>query len=509
MPVSIDIFELVKSMNRKEKAFFRRYIDLHSAGREGSSLKLFDKLVDYSSRNEKYDEEKLKRSLDEEATRHFAVTKNKLYNLILKSMHEYSEEDTNEKKVKTLIEQHDILFARSLLKQSGSILKKAKRMAEDNELYNQLHIILNRERILVRYTEGASDYEKATERLEKEHKLNFERMMNLNDMNFLGVRFISMLQKYPTSMVRDENALNEFNKIINHPLLSDETKMLTNTTLMRFYNFKLVAYEWTKDYENALHYALKYSGHVEKSIAKGKASIHEYIVALYSVLVQASRAVKYESYETAYIKLSQVHMEFANITERDKFEAMYYLGLSIFSLSSEGRFPERGNAMLIYAEEHLAHFERILSSQQKIIWYFVIARLYFFLERYSECGMWLNRLIGLPNVDLSEDYQCYGRIMSLVVAYESGNPDAIEHSLRRAFYFLTKRNKVYSYEKIILKYIKESFKVKSENEVNEMLELMHRELSSIYTDSFEKNAFDAFDILPWLESKIKHKSKLL
>lgn len=111
----------------------------------------------------------------------------------------------------------------------------------------------------------------------------------------------------------------------------------------------------------------------------------------------------------------------------------------------------------------------------------------------------------MPNADLSQDYQCYARIMNIIVAYESGNPDRIEHALRKGLYFLAKRNKIYQYEKIIMNYIKQAFRVKTEREIAEMLEFMHRDLIKIKDDPFESNAFDAFNILPWLERKIRRK----
>lgn len=503
MPVSSELFDIIGVLTRKERSFFRRYFKLNSAGRDGAALRLFEKFVHYAANNDIYNEDNLKLSVDEPTLRHFAVTKNNLYNLILKSLTEYRRENSNENKVKGLLEQYDVLFSMSLLAQANGVLKKAKKIAVSNELFMEINTILNRERTLARYMLDAEGYSNVVERAHKEQSENLEKLKNLSEMNDLGSRITLLLQKYPTSKTRDEAGTKERDDIFNNPLLSDEKKMLSSITIKRFYNLNVIINEWAGDPAASLGFAKKYADVVEKDVINNRATLHEFIISQYSVLTSSGRAYNMEVYETAYFKLENFGQQFPGATERDRLEAGYMLGLSVFSTAAEDYHPERGERMLADADENFKKYERVLSIQQKIVWFFVIARFCFFKAAYPDAGRWLNRLIQIPNIDVSQDYQCYARIMNLVVAYESGNPDRIEHELRRAYYFLTKRNKIYKYEKIILDYIRQAFRVRSEREINEMLEFMHRDLSAIKNDPFEENAFDAFDLLPWLERKIK------
>jgi len=505
MPVSNELFDVIRVMTRKEKSFFRRYFKMHSAGRDGAVLRLFEGFVEYSANNEIYIEEKLKLSIDESTLRHFAVIKNNLYNLVLKSLTEYRRENSNENKVKGLLEQYDILFSMSLLTQAAGVLKKAKKIAVTNELFMEINSILNRERTLARYMLDAEGYSRVVERVHIEQTENLERLKNLSEMNDLGSRITIMLQKYPTSKTRDEAGMNERADIFIDPLMSDESKMLSSITRKRFYNLNVILNEWAGEYEASLGFAKKYANEVERAVINNRTTLHEFIISQYSLLTSSGRAHNMEVYETAYIKLENFEQQFPAATERDRLEASYMLGLSVFSKAADNYHPERGEKMLLDADENIKKYERVLSTQQKIVWYFVIARFCFFKSSFADSGRWLNRLIQIPNIDVSQDYQCYARIMNLVVAYESGNPDRIEHELRRAYYFLTKRNKIYKYEKIILDYIRQAFRVRSVREINEMLEFMHRDLSAIKNDPFEENAFDAFDLLPWLERKITQK----
>lgn len=502
MPVSNEIFDIIRVMTRKERSFFRRYFRLHSAGRNGAVLRLFERYVDYTIHNDHYNENEFKLSVDKSTLRHFPVTKNNLYNLVLKSLTEYRRENSNENKVKSLLEQYEILFSMSLLKQAEGVLKKAKKIAIANEFFPELNSILNRERTLARYMLDAESYGIVIERVHMEQNENLDRLKNISDMNNLGNRITLLLQKYPTARNRDKEVVKERDVLIYDPLLSDESKMLSSITLKRYYNFKVILNEWAGEHALSLNFAKKYAELVEKDVLMKKASLHEFIISLNTVLVTSVRTQNMSEYEEAYIKLACFNTSFPEATERDRLEASFNLGLSVFSASADNYRAERGEEMLIDAEENIRRYERTLSTQQKIVWYFVIARFCFTKGSYTDAGRWLNRLIQIPNIDVSQDYQCYARIMNLVVAYESGNPDRIEHELRRAYYFLTKRNKIYKYEKIILDYIRQAFRVRSQREINEMLELMHRDLKAIQNDPFEENAFDAFNILLWLERKI-------
>ncbi|MCX7878165.1 MAG: hypothetical protein N2510_05915 [Ignavibacteria bacterium] len=502
MPVSKDIFDLIKSMNRKEKSFLRRYLKFYSSGKEGNMLKLFENLLSFAGENETYDEVRLKKKMGKDNTRHFSIIKNNLYNLLLKGINEYHEGNSPESKVKNLIEQSDILYSRMLLKQSLNALKRAKKIAVEKEMFVYLHAILSRERILARYMLDAAGYESEIRKISAETKENLVKLKNDSEMTELGSRFTLMLQKYPTSKARDSAALNAVNEITEEALLQDEKRALSNTALRKFYNIKLVASQWKEDYKNRLIYGKKYSELVEDELRKDKASIHEYIVSLYSLLVMTVRAEEYSEYEKTYRKMEEIPSVFGNLTERERKDLYYYKGISIFSTAADGMYIEWAESALKDAEENHTFYEKTLSPQQKIVWYYVIARLYFYRVKFENCRTWLNRLISLPNVDLSEDYQCYARVMNLIAAYESGNPDLIEHALRMAYYFLTKRNKIYKYEKIILNYVRQAFRVKTEKEIIEMLEFMQMDLSKIRNDPNEENAFDAFNIMPWLESKI-------
>src|SRR5258706_197533 len=63
MAVSEDIFYLVKSMNRAERTYFRRFAKMAAAGKNQTYLRLFSSIEKLSLKNKNYNENPLKRDL--------------------------------------------------------------------------------------------------------------------------------------------------------------------------------------------------------------------------------------------------------------------------------------------------------------------------------------------------------------------------------------------------------------------------------------------------------------
>jgi hypothetical protein len=143
---------------------------------------------------------------------------------------------------------------------------------------------------------------------------------------------------------------------------------------------------------------------------------------------------------------------------------------------------------------------------RKLIFYYFQASFLFMAGKYEMASSWLARIIQLPATDFSSDYQCYARLMNLIVHYELKNFDHLDYVMKSTYYFLRKRKKIYKYEDIVIKYMKRSLRMRSEAELTELFNEMKHELEAIYKDDYEKFGFDAFNIIPWLQSKITKKS---
>jgi hypothetical protein len=504
MAVSDDIFQLIKSMSRAEKAYFRRYAKMKAAGKELTYLKLFNHIAVMAEKNKVYNENLIKRNCGIKSPGQFPVLKNNLYNLTVDSLCSYRTRQTPEEKVRVLIDRYDSLYAKALFRQCRVILKKALRIAYENELLTYHFLLLGRERVLARYSQDITEFDRTIDKIHNEQSIIIDKIRNNTEVTDLSDKFTSILQKNPTGFARNSEDLEEVQYFMSHPLLSDESKILTAEALSNFLTFKTLFCQYNKDFEGALIAAKRRMEITGEKFARDHSRLGSFVVAAYGVLIYSVRTRKLDDYDKAYSSLKELPEKFPNMSERNRIDLFYYSAIPELSLCNETLDMERGRRSYWEIKAEYEKLESKIPTQQKIILLFFIAIFNFMDENYRDASVWLGKMINMPNVDLSQDYQCYARIVNLVVQYELGNIDSLEYALKSTYHYLSKRKKAYLYEKIVLDYLRKSFRVKTKEDLIELFAMTRNELLKIKDDPYEQNAFDAFNLIPWLDSKIEN-----
>lgn len=110
----------------------------------------------------------------------------------------------------------------------------------------------------------------------------------------------------------------------------------------------------------------------------------------------------------------------------------------------------------------------------------------------------------MSEVDIRRDIHCFARILNLVAHYEVGNMDVIDYYIRSTYRFLAKKSDLRLYQQYILGFLKNLYKNETEEDLKtEFLELRDK-LLTLRDKPYERRAFIYFDIISWLESKIRN-----
>ncbi len=109
-----DLIQLISSLTSTEKAYFRKFAARHY--KDGSTfLKLFNEM-ESKQKDPEYSEKKIKeRFKNEKFIKQLPVTKNYLYNNILRSLNLYHSEDNIDIKISQLINNAILLNSKNLL----------------------------------------------------------------------------------------------------------------------------------------------------------------------------------------------------------------------------------------------------------------------------------------------------------------------------------------------------------------------------------------------------------
>jgi len=147
MPKAPPCFDLIKSLNKAEKIYFKRYLSHQSAkGEPAGYVKLFDELDKMTD----YDAERLKRKFKgEKILKHLSVSFNYLYGLLLNSLVNYHTKKDDVLTAYEMLGEIRILFQKRLDKQCERQIKRARRFFEEREYYRYLYALASYEYNLI------------------------------------------------------------------------------------------------------------------------------------------------------------------------------------------------------------------------------------------------------------------------------------------------------------------------------------------------------------------------
>ena len=127
MKPGTELFDLIRSLTKSEKRFFK----LHSTLQSGT--KNYMRLFEAIDRQKNYDEDELRRVFAGETfIRHLPSEKNHLYKLVLKALRAFHAEATVSGTLKIAIKNIEILYDKALYAEASRTLRRAKRIAKDN-----------------------------------------------------------------------------------------------------------------------------------------------------------------------------------------------------------------------------------------------------------------------------------------------------------------------------------------------------------------------------------------
>lgn len=166
---------------------------------------------------------------------------------------------------------------------------------------------------------------------------------------------------------------------------------------------------------------------------------------------------------------------------------------------------EQGVALMNRIKPKLEAFASQLDNHSRIILYYKTACLYFGNDNYSEAIVHLNKIINTQEGELREDIHSFARIVNLICHYELGNTDIIDYYIRSTYRFLLKKGDMQTFQRYILIFLKKLGSGTTQDQLMSHFESLRMQLLPLENNIYEKRPFMYFDIISWLESKIRKK----
>lgn len=495
MRPSTDLFDLIKSLSKSEKRFFKLSSSLQSGDK--NYLKIFDSI----DKQEVYDEDALKYEFrNENFIKHFPSEKNHLYKLILKSLRSYHADSTVSSILKQEIKNIEILYKKALYKECNKFLKRAKRIAVQNEKFYYLFEMLSIEKLLLEEAYEAGEFSKDLDALIREEQDVIDKLRNLAAYHVLYSKINYVFRS--GGYVRSESDRALVEEISHHPLIIGRNTALSRRAATICYYIQGFCATANVDEETALKKfnrvkeILDQNPLIRKDLPKRYFRTLSNILALQINTGRLDDARKMIDDMRSFTQKSDFNTEDIEITV---FKATYLAELRI--CEKEGEF-EKAIAIVNHIEDEIRNSDGKINKEQELHFMVNFASVYFGAGDYKESLQWLNEVLNDNEPNLRQDIYSYARLFNLVVHFELGNFDLLEYIIKSTMRYLARRQRDHELEILILNYMKRLARVAGNPKMIGVFKEFKRDIQAHLNNSSDQIIFDFFNFPVWIDSKI-------
>ncbi|MCU0319094.1 MAG: hypothetical protein MUE88_03340 [Flavobacteriales bacterium] len=494
MKPSTELHDLIRSLSKSEKRFFKLHSSLQSGDK--NYLRLFDAI----DKQKVYDEEGLKKVFaDETFIKHLPSEKNHLYKLILKALRAYHAESSISGILKQEIKNIEILYQKALYTECNKLLHRAKKIAKDNERFYYWFELLNWEKMLLEEAYESGEFTKDLDALIEEEREVVEKLRNLAAYHILYSKINYVFRSGGYVRTEEEHAMVE--EISEHPLIKGKNTALSQRAATICYYTQGFC-QWAKrDWATSLEKFQRVRTILDSS-PQIKADLPKrYIRTLHYII-------------NAQIELYQLEEARANIAlMRSLPDTEGFHGQSIASqvfvasYLSELRLLDR-------AGEHERSIELVpaiisgmealgdrLHKEHELEFCFALACAFFGAGEMNKALYWLNKVLNDNEPTLRQDIFTYARLFNLVVHYELGNFDLLEYIVRSTQRYLNKRQRAYQVEVLLMEQIKRLARAGDPQAKRELFRSLEEQLNTLFKDPNEGVVLKYFDVRSWVRSR--------
>lgn len=487
-----DLFDLITSMTKSEKRYFKLYASKHVKGR-GNCVRLFDAI----DGQERYDEADIrKRFRKDRFVRQLPVQKNYLYDLILRSLRAFHASRTVEMRMKEMLHDVEVLDAKGLYEQCQDLLARCRQLGARDESYDLLLATLSWE---IRLAYSQSDVERLRELAEERDRVLLVQQ-NLADYFRISLSLLEL--ERANGWLRDARARESIDEIMHHPLMTSEAGALSFKAKSIYFNSWNVASALNGDREASYAYARRYLELLEAQPEFVRSNQRSYITALSNAASAAFRVRSYDEMWALLRKLETFPTDSSDLRARILASTYHHtLNAHVATGDFEGGAAhiERMRATLDSCRDHIA------TTTRKVISY-LMAYVQFGAGNYSASLELLQDILNEGRNDTRQDIQKAARILSLIIHHELGNTDLVPYAVRSTYRLLSNRDQLDRVDRTILSLMRKLPSIVSGADLVRAFAAAHEELIAASATPDEFRLLRYIDLDAWLTSKIDRRS---
>lgn len=496
--VSHSLHELIHSMTKAEKRYFKLYVRRFTSDNQSIYERLFD-VLDTTS---EYDEQALlEKYADEAFTHRFSIVKNRLYQTVTKSLDAYHSAGNVDIQLKRQIHIVDILYRKGLYNQAVRALRSVKKQAEKHQRVTSLIEISNWEKKLIedRQYEGLKKGDLKKIRQSDDALVSLVR--EYNELWVVKSKIFKTL--YQKGKARSAKDMSKLRALIKDTPIPNENSPFNTRNRFLYNHLNSAFYFATGEDEKSYPYLLKNLEIIDSNWSQYAEEPKVILSTLVNLIHVGEKLENEPLLEEHLTRLQGLPKKLRRSDEDFKIKVFTHsTGFELARYLRRKDYPG-GFRFVKEIESQLAEYDRLLSDGRKAVFYFNFAVLYYQAGHLNEALKWITQLINFLDIDETLDIHCMARIIHLIIHLDLGNESLLPNIQRNTHRFLSKKERVYAFETIFLNFLTQLQKPSRKTPDNELYESLFQQLKELREDPYERRIFEFFDFLSWAEKKRK------
>lgn len=500
MKASTDLFILIKSLNRREKAYFRKFAGFHISSKKNNYLKLYEEIDKIDNIND-YDEDKIKvKFKNEKFISSFPVIKKYLYDSILRSLVWYNMSSSNKNEITESLMKIDILSKKTLYGLSSKLIKQTKNLASYYGYAHKLFELQRQERKLFTFAYYKNDMYAGEINVLKEMLDVIKELNNYVNLEIISNKIYAIYSKsYLRNQEINKKAINE---------LAKQTAKFRNVSMfyskLKLYEVNGIFSEIKGDAKNIYENRKKYLEIFEEKPFLIDENFAGYLQALLNLSFICNYLNIKDEFWAISSKLKKIEERFTKNLNYEYGIAFIMNNLNIINyyLVNEKKYGVFITA--IHNSEKLV--ERMKGNYDKeyeLIVMFNIAWFMYIAGEKDKSIKWLNKIINDAAIPKAGKLLIHSKILLCVILYESGEIQAAESAQKALIRILKLKYKQYGLELFFANQLPKIFENDSINETGKVLKDIRKKINSVAILNVTEKGFE---FLLWLESRLTGKS---
>lgn len=494
------LYELIHSLNNNEK---RYYMLEATAKRKDSNL---SKLFEVISGQKKYDEAAIIEHFGSKSfTKQLHVTKNHLYEAILKTMRAYNVEKSLEHKMKGMLQDVQFLYDKRLAHQAKTVLKRVSKLAEQHEKYTTQLEALDWEAKILASEFYVGSIEKDIDNISDKYYEILEKLQNSREYNDLQSKMFNNYYKEGIERKNENYKTND--QIINQFILKDSNRALSFKAKCCFYNIHSIYYKINNNWDKAYEYRKNLLQLFEESGRVNPEELNMHFSAINNLMPVSLHFGNYDEVQNLLNKVRNLPTKYPKVKVSEDLEMKIFTHSNIVELSMFVRTGEveKGEKLI---EQITPFIEKNMSRFRKfplLHLYYNIAYFYFSVGKYSKSIQWMNKILNDNSLKSIEDIHSSSHILTMILQFEQGRDELLNYLARSTHRYLNKLEGLYGFETILLSFLKKNSGQKKKKDLVSNFKKLREKLLETRYEPGERNALSTIDLLAWVDSKIEGK----